>query len=125
MRTYVKIEGENVQPIIQKLARIAVNMPEICVWDSNLLDMGWSPATESEELIHDRQGSVAEYFGIEKDVFEKNCDKIIVSSTVDLKDNNLYFEWTKSPTKEQLNKLANMIDQIIKSYGNKYTITNK
>lgn len=40
MRTFVNIEGENVGPIVQNLAKLAVNLPEICVWDLNMLDMG-------------------------------------------------------------------------------------
>ena len=40
MRTYVKVEGSNVEPIVKKLANIAVDFKGICVWDINILDAG-------------------------------------------------------------------------------------
>jgi len=39
--TYVKIEGKDIGLIVQKLAKLAVDSPEICVWDYNILDAGW------------------------------------------------------------------------------------
>ncbi len=33
MKTYVKIEGKDVDSIVQKVAKLAVDLDEICVWD--------------------------------------------------------------------------------------------
>lgn len=118
MKTYVKIEGANVEPIVQKLAKLAVELPEVCVWDLNLLSMGWYPYPSD-------YGPYAGYFGMDASEFEKDCDKIIAKTGTDLGDNNMYFEWAKPPSKEKLNKLVKRIDGIIKPFGNKYKVTNK
>lgn len=120
MRTYVKIEGKDVESIVQKLARLAVDSPEICVWDQNMLNAGWSSPFSGGDM-----GNVAEYFGMNTGTFEKECDKIVVKSGADLGDANLYFEWQTKPTDEQLTSLRKKIDSVLKPFGNKYTITNR
>jgi hypothetical protein len=120
LRTYVKIDGENVKPIIQRLAKLAVDLPEICVWDINILDLGWSLYPSTTVM-----GEMGTYFGMDQSVFEKECDKIVAKSGADLGDNNLYFEWMKPPTDEQLKSLKRKIDGILKPFGNKYTVINK
>ena len=118
MKTYVKIEGKNVEKIVQKLAKLAVDLPEVCVWDLNLLSMGWTPHSSD-------YGAYAGYFGMDTSAFEKDCDEIIAKTGADLGDYNMYFEWLTPPSDEQLRKLRNRIDTIIKPYGNKYSVTNK
>ena len=120
MRTYVKIEGKDVEPIVQKLAKLAVDLPEICVWDINIQD--WPPYSGySPDLVE----NVGAYFGMGPNDAEKHCDRIISKSGVDLGDASIYFEWLTPPSGEQLRKLRNMIDGILKPFGNKYTVTNK
>ena len=123
MKTYVKIEGENVEPIVQKLAKLAVNLPEICAWDLNMLDMGWGYPDDSPSAAN--VGEMATYLGMEQGAFEKNCDNIVSKTPTDLGDANIYFEWQTPPSNEQLAKLRGMIDGILKPYGNKYKVTNK
>ena len=120
MRTYVKIEGENVESIVQKLAKLSVDSPEVCVWDYNMLSSGWALPYDEE-----RMGLMAEYFGMDKGDFEKECDNIVAKSGADLGDNNIYFEWLTPPNKEQLRKLRSLIDSVLKPFGNKYNVTNK
>jgi hypothetical protein len=120
MRTYVKIEGENVGQIIQKLAKLAVDSPEICVWDYNMLNMGWILPYDEAKIE-----SMAEYFEMDTGALKKECDSIVAKSGADLGGNNIYFEWLTSPSKDQLNKLRKIIDEVLKPYGNKYSITNK
>jgi hypothetical protein len=31
LRAFVKIEGKEIEPIVQKLAKLAVNLPDVCV----------------------------------------------------------------------------------------------
>jgi hypothetical protein len=118
LKTYVKIEGEKVEPIVQKLAKLAVDLPEICVWDLNLLSMGFYPYPSD-------YGPYAGYLGMDTSVLEKDCDKIIANTVTDLGDSDMYFEWLTPPSSEQLNKLTKTIDSIIKPFGNKYKVTNK
>jgi hypothetical protein len=122
MRTYVKIEGKDVGSIVQKLAKLAVDSPEICVWDYNILDAGWGTTPMIEERLI---ANVAGYFEMDQGVFEKECDNIIAKSGADLGDDNLYFEWQKEPSDDQLKSLRNKIDNILKPFSNKYTVTNR
>jgi hypothetical protein len=122
MRTYVKIEGKDVGSIVQKLAKLAVDSPEICVWDYNILDAGWGTTPIIDERM---MGTVAGYFKMDQGVFAKECDKIIAKSGEDLGDDNIYFEWLKMPSDDQLMSLRNKIDDILKPFGNKYRVTNR
>jgi len=121
LRTYVKIEGKDVGSIVQKLAKLAVDSPEICVWDYNMLDAGWQMPITNKGIM----GDAASYLGMDRSAFETECDKIIAKSGADLGDDNLYFEWQKEPSDEQLRKLRVKIDGILKPFGNKYTVTNR
>ena len=97
LRTYVKIVGENVEQIVQKLAKLAVDLPEICVWDYNMQNAGWFYPFDSEGIA----GDVADYLGMDAGALEKDCDKIIAKSGSDLGDYNLYFEWQITPSEDQ------------------------
>lgn len=123
MKTYVKIEGKDVEPIVQKLAKLSLDMPEVCVWDMNMVNMGWSYPTGSYSA--NTMGEMGLYLGMDQGAMERNCDRIISKTSGDLGDSQIYFEWHEKPTDEQLSKLKNMIDGILKPYGNKYHITNK
>lgn len=120
MKTYVKIDGKDVDSIVQKVAKLAVDLDEICVWDLNILDMGWGPARSPIVT-----GQVSGYFGMDTKSFTETCDKIVAKSGGDLGGYNLYFEWLTPPSDVQLNSLRKKIDDIIKPFGNKYEITNK
>ena len=121
LRTYVKVEGENVEIIVQNLARIAVDTPDICVWDENMLHQGWLYPAEGMPV----DAGISDYFGMNKDDFDEECDRIIAVSEAELGKDNIYFEWLIEPTNEQLLGLMKQIDAIIKPFGNKYTITNR
>jgi hypothetical protein len=123
LRTYVKIEGEKVEPIVQKLARLAVDFNEICVWDLNMLDRGWGYPDDSTSAAN--VGEIGSYLGMEQGAFEKNCDRIISKSGADLGDASIYFEWLTPPSDEQLNELRKLIDGTLKPFGNKYKVTDK
>jgi hypothetical protein len=121
LRTYVKIEGKNVEPIVQKLAKLAVDFSEVCVWDINMRDTDWRLPTFPAPAM----GDMGTYFGMEPDAIEKHCDRIISKSGADLGDASIYYEWLEPPSDEQLNKLRKLIDETIKPFGNKYIITDK
>ncbi len=122
MRTYVKIEGKDVKPIVQRLAKLAVDLPEVCVFDINIMEIGWdgTPHGSTETLSEEEK-----YFGIDNFGFQKLCDRVITKTDAKLGDSSIYYEWTTPPSKPQLNKLLDEIDAVIKPYGNKYTVTNE
>ena len=62
---------------------------------------------------------------MEPNIAQTHCDRIISKSGADLGDDSIYFEWLTPPSGEQLRKLRNMIDSILKPLGYKYTVTNK
>lgn len=119
IRTYVKIEGDNVGSIVRKLAQLTIDFPKICVWDLNMADWSQMPQYESQ------REDFMNYFDVSEEIFNKHCDRIISKSGTDLGDAQIYFEWLTPPDNEQLYELRKMIDRVIKPFGNKYTVTNK
>ena len=135
LRTYVKIEAKDVDKTVQQLAKLAVDLPEVCVWDKNMLRDGWIPRA-GEDVPHPIGGGtiykdapdmveMGSYFGMGQDDFAKDCDRIISKTGTNLEGADIYFEWTKKPTKEQLSKLEQRIADVVKPTNMKYRITNK
>lgn len=125
MRTYVKIEGKEVEPVVQKLAKLAVDSPEICVMDVNILDeYSRGISSRSGESGVDRLWA-QNYFDFGDDILDKECARIISKSVGDLGDANIYFEWLTPPNDEELRSLRSKIDGVLKPLGYKYTVTNR
>ena len=123
MKTYIKIWGSNTEAIVQKLAKLAVESDQICVWDHNLKEMGFSyPLPTDSPII---TGQVSEYFGIDAGAFDERCEKIVAKSGPDLEGYDLYYEWLTPPSDEHLISLKKKIDEILKPYSNKYDVVNK
>lgn len=122
MKTYVKIEGKDVKPIVQRLAKLAIDLQEVCVFDINLEEIGWdgTPHGSTETLSEEEK-----YFGLDNYGFQKLCDRVITKTDAKLGDSSIYFEWTTPPNKGQLDELRREIEAAIKPYGNKYTIRNE
>jgi hypothetical protein len=125
LRTYVKIEGKEIEPIVQELAKLAVNLPEVCVWDVNMLSDGWAPGASASYKDAPQMAEMGSYFGIGSDAFAKHCDRIISKSGANLEDAAIYYEWAEKPTPEQLRTLQKRIDDIVKPSKMKYKIINK
>jgi len=124
LRTFVKIEGKDVEPIVQKLAKLAVNLPEVCVWDINMLSDGWATNVGSYKDAPN-YAEMGSYFGMGSDAFAKHCDRIIAKEGTNLEDASIYYEWSEKPTGEQLRTLKKRIDDVVKPTGHKYKITDK
>ena len=123
MKTYVKIEGKDVEPIVQKLARLALDLPEVCVWDLNMTNMGWSsPAKAYSSPALDEFGL---FMGMDTGFVKEDCDRIISSTRGDLGDAQIYYEWRNPPTKEELDKLRTEIEDILEPYNRIFRINNK
>jgi hypothetical protein len=84
LRTYVKIEGKEIEPVVQKLARLAVNLSEICVWDVNMVGDNWAPGSGGNFSDGTRMVEMGTYFGMGADEFAKKCDRIISKTGSDL-----------------------------------------
>ncbi len=134
MRTYVKLEGKDVAKTVQDLAKLAVNLPDVCVWDMNMLKDSWKPGRinipqpiEGGTIYKDAPGmaEMGSYFGVDEDGFAKMCDRVVAKTGGDLDGASIYFEWATKPTREQLDKLQQRIADVVKPTKMKYTITNK
>lgn len=125
MRTFVKIEGKDIEPVVQKLAKLAVNLPEVCVWDINMVTDSWSPGATGSYRDAPAMAEMGSYLGIGPDEFAKKCDRVISKSGTDLGDAAIYFEWAEKPTQEQLKKLEQRIGDIVKPTKMKYKVINK
>ncbi len=118
MRSYVKIYGPPILKAIRELEKIAVEMPEVCIMDSLIVQDMPTFGTEV---------GVSTYFstslGIEVPI--ERCGKLISKSGELLGEYDFFFEWFKEPTMEELNRLIQKIDEALTPLGCKYTITTK
>ena len=121
----MKIEGKEIEPIVQRLAKLAVDLPEVCVWDINMLSDGWFPGRGSIYRDAPNYEETGSYFGMDADNMAKRCDRIISKSGANLEDAAIYFEWAEKPTTEQLRSLEKRIGDVVKPSKLKYKIINK
>jgi hypothetical protein len=100
-----------------------------------MLRDGWVPRA-GEDVPHPIGGGtiykdapdmaeMGSYFGMEEDEFAKKCDTIISKTGSDLKEGDIYFEWSMKPTPEQMSKLEKRIMDVLKPTNMKYEIINK
>lgn len=118
MRSYIKIYGPPILEAIRALEKIAVEMPEVCIMDTIIVQ---------ELPMFSTETGVATYFGtaLNIEVPGERCGKLISKSGELLGEYDFFFEWFKEPTMEELNKLIQKIDEALAPLGCKYTITTK
>jgi hypothetical protein len=114
MKSYIKIYGPPVMEAIKALEKIAIDMPEVCIMDT---DLAISPPMEGEPL--------ANYFGGLGLISEERCGTIISESRESLGEYDFFFEWFKKPTMDQLHMLMDAVDEALSEVGVRYTITTK
>ena len=114
MKSYIKIYGPPVRPAIKALEKIAIEMPEVCIMNT---DLSISPPMEGELLMN--------YFGGSDVISPQRCGKIISKSRESLGEYDFFFEWFKKPTMDQLHMLTASIDEALSDVGVRYTITTK
>ncbi len=124
MKSYIKIYGPPINEAIAHLEKIAVNMPEVSIWDTHILrdippslarDIG-GRSTEWVRGYYGRQGVV---------VSGERCQSIISSSGDSLGEFDFFYEWFEGPSMEQLSVLIRKIDDAFEPLGCHYTITTK
>ena len=130
MKSYVKIYGPPVLKAIKALEKIAIDMPEVCIWNTLIEAADFPIVTEIETVTETELGTVNEtvrdYFELgEGELPEQRCGKIISKSGEKVGEYDFYFEWFKDPNVEELNNLIEKIDGVLDPLGCKYTITTK
>lgn len=115
--SFIKIYGPPILKAIRELEKIAVDMPEVRLMDTIIMQ-----ADNYEDLISDPQS----YFSsIPVEVEIERTGNIISDSGIRLGDHDFYFEWVTEPSMEQINNLIEKIDNALAPLECKYTITTK
>jgi len=118
MKSYVKVYGPPLLKAIKALEKVAIGMPEVCIWNTVI---AYSPLSIRYDVYDDVQAYFAE-FG---EVPEKRCSTIISKSGESLGEYDFFFEWFKKPTMDELNNLIDKVDEALEPLGVMYTLTTK
>jgi hypothetical protein len=129
MKSYLKIYGPPIIEAIVQLERIAVGMPKVCIWDTQILrDIPPNLARDigGRAVSTTRTDWVKSYYGRRNVVISgERCQSIISSSGDSLGDYDFFYEWLEGPSTEQLKMLIEKIDDALEPLGCRYTITTK
>lgn len=118
--SYVKIFGPPLLKAIKALETVAVDVPEVCIMDTQVIGFsGFDSAGIGESAIQSLFSSI----GVE--VPRERCAKFISKSGEKLGEYDFFFEWFKNPTPQELNSLIEKIDAALTPLGCRYTITTK
>ncbi|MFH0897780.1 MAG: hypothetical protein V1850_07035 [Candidatus Bathyarchaeota archaeon] len=119
--SYIKIYGPPFLKAIQALEKVAVDEPEVCIMDTQIVGI---PIQNSVGFGDSSQ--VQTYFdsiGVELPL--QRCSKIISKSGEKLGEYDFFFEWFTNPGQVEVNNLTKKIDDALAPLGCKYTITTK
>ena len=134
MRSYIKIYGPPMREAIRALEKISVDMPQVCIMNTSIThaipaeiarDIGLEVET-NYSVNGDPYNMTINYFkasGIL--VGSERCRNLISKSREALGEFDFFFEWFKTPTREQLFDLIRRIDEALTPLHCMYTITNK
>ena len=137
MISYIKIFGPPVLKAIRALELIAVNMPQIRIMDTIIVqelpdsikrDVGISSTQRMDQgsLGLYSVGMIGRYFSSHEITIPVERTKNIVSNAgKKLGDYDFFFEWVQEHTKEQLFDLLERIDNALAPLGCWYKITTK
>ena len=115
--SYIKIHGPPVLKSIKALEKIAIDMPEVCIMHTALID--YAPSFDDPQFA-------SNYFsGMTYPIEIERCDTIISKSGEKLGEYDFFFEWFKDPTMDELHNLIEKIDEALAPIGSRYTITSK
>ena len=117
MRSFIKIYGPPVLKAIKELEKIAVDMPEVCIMDTMIV--------QSLPTFRDPEGTMDYFSDLPVEITKERCGNIISKSGEMLGEHDFFFEWFTKPSMEQLNSLIEKIDKALAPLGCRYTITTK
>ena len=124
MRSFIKIYGPPVAKAIKVLEKIAVDMPNVCIMSSFIVE-GIGPHIARDIGLIPTE-SVRNYFASSGTrVSMERCDNIISKSGELLGEYDFFFEWFKEPATSELYGLIERIDEDLASLGCLYTITTE
>jgi hypothetical protein len=115
--SFIKIHGPPVLKSIRALEKIAVDMPEVCIMNTLII--------ESQPEFADPVYTNEYFSSIPAPIEVERCNTIISKSGQKLGEFDFFFEWFTDPSMEQLNELIEKIDEALTPIGSRYTITTK
>jgi len=137
LRSYIKIYGPPVLKAIRALEMIAVEMPELSIMDT-IIVQGLPPRLARDVGASTRQASgttprgqfagnlAMNYFRSSSvPIPVERLMSIISDAGETLGDDDFFFEWRQEPSIDQINDLAERIDEALAPLGCYYTITSK
>lgn len=124
MKSYIKIYGPPLMKALRALEKVAVDLPEVCIMDTNIA-AGVPVIEDSDTGVLGSVSHIMEYFGGSEAISEERCDTIISKSGESLGEYDFYFEWFKKPSMDEIMDLIERIDEALADVGVKYTITSK
>lgn len=134
MRSYIKIYGPPVVEAIRALEKLAVEMPEVCIMDTIMVqglpprlarDIGASPVREAGDAERGQyfgDWAVGYFRSSGIPVSLERCMSIVSESGESLGDHNFFFEWREEPSRDQVHDLMERVDDALEPLGCYYTI---
>ncbi len=124
MISYVKIYGPPLMKAIKALEKVAVDMPEVCIMDMNILAAVGAPVAGPGGPFFESSQEIVDFFGYDE-IPKERCDTIISKSGETLGEYDFYFEWFTEPNMTQVGDLIERIDAALMPIGVRYTLTTK
>lgn len=129
MKSYIKIYGPPILKAVKKLEKLAIEMPEVSIMNTNFVPglsrPGFIDDNITSDTLMDNIQGIMTYFGGEGIISEERSSNIISKSGETLGNNDFYFEWIKKPKMDDINNLIEKIDEAFLELGVYYTITTK
>ena len=131
MKTYVKISGAPKDKALERLRKIAIAMPKICVFDTALQEQLQGslgglgiPGAGGGGSMEGSIDMVMTYFGGPSEITRERCVSIISKDT-DLGEYDFAYEWTSKPSTDIVKKLEKDIKTTLDPLKLKYTVVSK
>ena len=127
MISYIKIYGPPVLGALRELVKIAVGLPQVCIWDTVFargIPKNLSRDVGGQHLHRNRLEWVGSYFqehGVS--ISRERCQSIVSSSGSSLGNYDFFYEWLESPSSENFSMLIEKVDNALEPLGCRYTIT--
>ena len=129
MKSYVKIYGPPLGAAINKLRKVAIETPEVCIMDTGIAAAMDIPASSSVGMSGgatlDSMEGIQTFFGGAGSISEERCGTIISKSKGSLGKYDFVYEWFQKPTVSQVEDLITKIDEALTEVGVRYTLTTK
>lgn len=130
-RSYIKLYGPPVLEAIRTLEKVSVEIPEVSIMNMIVWrEIARKIAIGLREspvgfMVMMAELAMNYYASSGISLPSERSSSILSKSGESLGEYDFFFEWSKKPDREQLNKLIEKIDEELARLGCTYTITTK